>query len=123
MWRTKPACPSVTFRIYLYNSKEFDLSIYNNCCTVPNVKPLNRKQLELCGETYLKGKTSFSDDEDSMYLVKTGVLMVVEDNRYLTFSAPLLKRAFFQQNYGVSSSIDITPTDLYQFIVKIFTAM
>ncbi|RGB40290.1 hypothetical protein C1646_800026 [Rhizophagus diaphanus] len=62
-------------------------------------------------------------DEDAVYLVKTGVLMVVEDNSYLTFAAPLLKRAFFQQNYGVNSSIDIIPTDLYQFIVKIFTAM
>ncbi|PKY49591.1 hypothetical protein RhiirA4_528156 [Rhizophagus irregularis] len=105
------------------NSKKFDLSIYNNCRAVPNVKSLNRKQLELCEETYLKGKTSFSDDEDAMYLVKTGVLMVVEDNRYLTFAAPLFKRAFFQQNYGVNNSTDITPTDLYQFIVKIFTAI
>ncbi|CAB4441285.1 unnamed protein product [Rhizophagus irregularis] len=105
------------------NSKEFDLSIYNNCRAVPNVKSLNRKQLELCEETYLKGKTPFSDDEDAVYLVKTGVLMVVEDNGYLTFAAPLLKRAFFQQNYGVSSSSNIIPTDLYQFIVKVFTAM
>jgi hypothetical protein len=105
------------------NSKEFDLSIYNDCRAVPNVKSLNRKQLELCEEAYLKGKTSFSDDEDAVYLVKTGILMVVEDNRYLTFAAPLLKRSFFQQNYGVDDSIDITPTDLYQFIVKIFTAM
>ncbi|CAB4419098.1 unnamed protein product [Rhizophagus irregularis] len=104
------------------NSKEFDLSIYSNCRAVPNVKSLNWKQLELCEETYLKGKTSFSDDEDTIYLVKTGVLMVV-DNKYLTFAAPLFKREFFQQNYGVSSSIDITFTDLYQFIVKIFTAM
>ncbi|CAB5291204.1 unnamed protein product [Rhizophagus irregularis] len=63
------------------NSKEFDISIYNNCRAVPNVKSLNRKQLELCEETYLKGKTSFSDDEDAVYLVKTGVLMVVEDDR------------------------------------------
>ncbi|CAB4475965.1 hypothetical protein RhiirA1_495218 [Rhizophagus irregularis] len=86
------------------NSKEFDISIYNNCRAVPNVKSLNRKQLELCEETYLKGKTSFSDDEDAVYLVKTGVLMVVKDDR-------------------VSNSTDIIPTDLYQFIVKIFTAM
>ncbi|CAG8517523.1 19779_t:CDS:1, partial [Rhizophagus irregularis] len=67
---------------------------------------------ETIRETYLKGKTSFSDDEDAVYLVKTGILMVVEDNRYLTFAAPLFKRSFFQQNYGVGSSIDITPTDL-----------
>ncbi|CAB5379351.1 unnamed protein product [Rhizophagus irregularis] len=105
------------------NSKEFDISIYNNCRAVPNVKSLNRKQLELCEEAYLKGKTSFSNDEDAVYLVKTGVLIVVEDNRYLTFAAPLLKRAFFQQYYGVSNSTDNIPTDLYQFIVKIFTAM
>ncbi|GET61875.1 hypothetical protein RhiirA5_420038 [Rhizophagus irregularis] len=68
--------------------------------------------IETIRETYLKGKTSFSDDEDAVYLVKTGILMVVEDNRYLTFAAPLFKRSFFQQNYGVGSSIDITPTDL-----------
>ncbi|PKY48518.1 hypothetical protein RhiirA4_464139 [Rhizophagus irregularis] len=66
--------------LYL-NSKKFDLSIYNNCYAVPYIKSLNRKQLELCEETYLKEKASFSDDEDAIYLVKTGVLMVVKDNR------------------------------------------
>ncbi|PKK66474.1 hypothetical protein RhiirC2_784740 [Rhizophagus irregularis] len=37
--------------------------------------------IETIRETYLEGKTSFSDDEDAVYLVKTGILMVVEDNR------------------------------------------
>ncbi|CAB5187375.1 unnamed protein product [Rhizophagus irregularis] len=61
-------------------------------------------------------------DPDASYLVKTGVLAVVDDI-YLTFAAPLLRRSFFQQNYGVENSVDITPIDLYQFIVKVFTAM
>ncbi|RGB27937.1 hypothetical protein C1646_768448 [Rhizophagus diaphanus] len=56
--------------------------------SVPNVKLLNRKQLELCEETYLKGKTSFSNDEDAVYLVKTGVLMVGKDNVFNFCSAP-----------------------------------
>ncbi|RGB35065.1 hypothetical protein C1646_742447 [Rhizophagus diaphanus] len=38
-------------------------------------------------------------------------------------AAPLLKRSFFQQNYGVHNSAETTPTDLHHFIVKIFTAM
>ncbi|GES73588.1 heat shock protein Hsp70 family protein [Rhizophagus clarus] len=37
--------------------------------------------------------------------------------------APLLKRSFFQQNYGSTNSTDTTPTDLHHFIEKIFTAM
>ncbi|GBB86517.1 hypothetical protein RclHR1_12940004 [Rhizophagus clarus] len=109
------------------NSKDFDTSIYINCRAVPNVSLLkeNKKRLELCEDTYLNGKVSFSidnPDPDALYLIKTGTLMVVDD-KYLTFAAPLLKRSFFQQNYGVDDSIDITPTDLYHFIVKIFTAM
>ncbi len=101
------------------NSKDFDSSIYINCRAVPNVKSLmkddkkdNGKKLELCEEAYLKGKVPYSDnDEDAEYLIKTGILVVVDDS-YLTFAAPLLKRSFFQQNYGVDNSTDITPTDL-----------
>ncbi|CAI2169618.1 7253_t:CDS:2 [Funneliformis geosporum] len=105
------------------NSRKFDKSIYSGCRAVPDVKSINSKQLALCEETYLKGKTSFSDDEDAVHLVKTGVLMVVEDNMYLTFAAPLLKRSFFQQMYGTEDIAVVTPTDLYDFIVRIFTAM
>src|SRR4051812_36472468 len=49
--------------------------------------------------------------------------MVVKDNMYLTFAAPLLKRSFFQQMYGTEDIAVVIPTDLYDFIVRIFTAM
>jgi hypothetical protein len=107
------------------NSKNFDTSIYINCRAVPNVLSLNENQLKLCEDTYLKGKIPFSvndPDPDALYLIKTGVLMVVDD-MYLAFAAPLLKRSFFQQNYGVNNRVDIIPTDLYHFIVEVFTAM
>jgi hypothetical protein len=57
-----------------------------------------------------------------VYLVKTGIL-ILNNNNNLTFAAPLLKRSFFQQNYGVQCSTDSTPNDLHHFIVKLFTAM
>jgi hypothetical protein len=77
----------------------------------------------LCEEICLKGKTSYLDsNENDVYLVKSGIL-VIKDNIYLTFAAPLLKQSFFQQHYGVYNSAEITPTDLYHFIVKIFTAI
>ncbi|GBB97773.1 hypothetical protein RclHR1_30620001 [Rhizophagus clarus] len=58
-----------------------------------------------------------------VYLVKFGFLAFKDANN-LIFAAPLLKQSFFQQNYEVLSGYDIpTPTDLYHFIVKIFTAM
>ncbi|CAG8478462.1 7346_t:CDS:2 [Funneliformis caledonium] len=107
------------------NSKDFDSSVYINCRAVPRTDSLTEKQRSLCEEVYLKGKAPYSinnSDPDASYLVKCGFL-VVENNAYLTFAAPLLKRSFFQQNYGAVNSIDITPTDLYHFIIKIFTAM
>ncbi|CAB4443258.1 unnamed protein product [Rhizophagus irregularis] len=59
-------------------------------------------RLKLCEDTYINGKVPFSInnlDPDASYLVKTG------------------------QYYGVEDSVDIAPTDLYHFIVKVFTAM
>jgi len=55
------------------------------------------------------------------YLVKSGTLVV--DNGCLNFSAPLISRSFFQQNYGSENIAETTPSSLYHFIVKIFTAM
>src|SRR5581483_3607114 len=105
------------------NSKKFDQSIYANCRAVPDVDSLNKEQIKLCEEAYLKGIISYSDkDENAVSLIKSGVLMVVND-LYLTFAAPILKRSFFQQNYGTVNSAEVTPTDLYDFIVKTFTAM
>jgi hypothetical protein len=57
-----------------------------------------------------------------VYLVKSGIL-IFNNNNNLTFAAPLLKRSFFQQYYGVQSSTDSTPRDLHHFIVKLFTVM
>ncbi|GES73587.1 heat shock protein Hsp70 family protein [Rhizophagus clarus] len=81
------------------NSKSFYLSIYANCRAVPKVSSLSDPQR-----------------------VKSGILIFKNDN-HLTFAAPLLKRSFFQQNYGSTNSTDTTPTDLHHFIEKIFTAM
>ncbi|CAG8628921.1 16400_t:CDS:2 [Funneliformis caledonium] len=108
------------------NSESFDSSIYNNCRAVPKVSALSNEQISLCEDIYLKGKIRYVDsNEDSVYLVKSGIFIIKNDidGTYLTFVAPLLKRSFFQQNYGVHNSTDNTPTDLYHFIVKIFTAM
>ncbi|GBC21822.1 crinkler (CRN) family protein [Rhizophagus irregularis DAOM 181602=DAOM 197198] len=110
------------------NSKDFDSSIYTNVRAVPNVQSLKKNgdgKLKLCEDTYINGKVPFSInnmDPDASYLVKTGVLAVMDD-KYLTFAAPLLRRSFFQQYYGIEDSVDIAPADLYHFIVKVFTAM
>ena len=84
------------------NSKDFDSSIYINCRAVPNVSSLNGEQLKLCEYVYMNGRanySAFSPDPNASHLIKTGILMVVDDSyvSYLTFAAPLLKRAFFQQ--------------------------
>jgi hypothetical protein len=54
-------------------------------------------------------------------LIKSGILLT--DNMYLTFVAPLLKRLFFQQHYGFHNSSNSTPKDLHDFIVRIFINM
>ncbi|CAG8645387.1 8356_t:CDS:2, partial [Acaulospora morrowiae] len=105
------------------NSKDFDSSIYNNCRAVPKVSALSNEQISLCEDVYLNEKFFYPDsDENAMYLVRSGIL-IIEDCIYLSFAAPLLKRSFFQQNYGVQNSTDSTPTDLHHFIVKIFTVI
>jgi hypothetical protein len=100
------------------NSESFDSSIYNNCRAVPKVSELSNEQINLCKEIYLRGKIRYIDsDEDSAYLVKSGIIVIKNDDidgTYLTFVAPLLERSFFQQNYGVQNSTDSIPTDLYQ---------
>ncbi|CAB4435487.1 unnamed protein product [Rhizophagus irregularis] len=105
------------------NSKDFDKSIYSDCRAVPDIDSLNKKQKELCQVTWEKGKIPYSDNnKDAVDLIKSGVLMVV-DNYYLTFAAPLLKRSFFQQFYGSEDIAEDTPENLYEYIVKVFTAM
>ncbi|CAG8719342.1 14818_t:CDS:1, partial [Acaulospora morrowiae] len=105
------------------NSKDFDSSIYNNCRAVPKVSALSDTQRNICEKIYLNGKIHYIDsNKDHVDLVKSGVV-VIKDDIYITFAAPLLKRSFFQQNYGVHNDTDSIPTDLHHFIVKIFTAM
>jgi hypothetical protein len=105
------------------NSKEFDSSIYTNCRAVPKVSALSDRQIKICEDVYLNEKIPYEDhDKDAEYLVKSGILIIV-DIYNIAFAAPLLKRSFFQQNYGVHGSAETTPTDLHNFIVKIFTAM
>ncbi|RGB43525.1 hypothetical protein C1646_737945 [Rhizophagus diaphanus] len=110
-------------QIFKYlNSKEFDSSIYTNCRAVPKVSALSDKQKKICENVYLNDKILYKDDDkDAEYLIRSGILIIVDI--YITFAAPLLKRSFFQQNYGVHNSAETTPTDLHHFIVKIFTAM
>ncbi|GES91231.1 crinkler (CRN) family protein [Rhizophagus clarus] len=105
------------------NSKSFNLSIYANCRAVPKVSSLSDPQRGICEKIYLNGEVKYEDSNDDMvYLVKSGILIIKNDS-HLTFAAPLLKRSFFQQNYGSTNSTDTTPTDLHHFIKKIFTAM
>ena len=71
-------------KIFKYlNSKEFDKSIYSDCRAVPDIDSLNKKQKEFCQVTWEKGKIPYSDNnKDAVDLIKSGVLMVVEDNMY-----------------------------------------
>ncbi|CAB4438790.1 unnamed protein product [Rhizophagus irregularis] len=104
------------------NSREFDSSIYTNCRAVPKVSALFDRQKKICEDVCLNEKILYiDDDKDAEYLVRSGILIIVDT--YITFAAPLLKRLFFQQNYGVHNSAETTPTDLHHFIVKIFAAM
>ncbi|CAG8698259.1 3932_t:CDS:2 [Rhizophagus irregularis] len=53
--------------------------------------------------------------------VKSGVLVI---NGYMIqFSAPIVMRSFIYQNYGNETIAENNPTSLYEFIVKVFTAM
>ncbi|CAB5356761.1 unnamed protein product [Rhizophagus irregularis] len=105
------------------NSKSFNSSIYANCHAVAKVSSLSDPQRGICENIYLNEEVEYEDSNDDMvYLVKSGIL-IFKNNSNLTFAAPLLKRSFFQQNYGFTNSTDTTPTDLHHFIEKIFTAM
>ncbi|GBB93599.1 hypothetical protein RclHR1_00220033 [Rhizophagus clarus] len=82
------------------NSRKFDNSIYSICHAIPDVFKLNDKQKKLCNETYIKGKITYShNNNDAVTLIKSG------------------------QIYGADNIAEDTPTDLHDFIVKIFTAM
>ncbi|CAG8479243.1 17287_t:CDS:2 [Gigaspora margarita] len=96
--------------IFAYlNLHNFNLSI-DGCRASLKVKTLSTKQLEICENVYLNGTTLFRPLNTSIqYLVKSGILVV--DDGALRFSAPLIM------------STEITPSSLYHFIVKIFTAM
>src|SRR4051794_19369516 len=92
------------------NSKSFNSSIYANCRAVPKVSALSDTQRGICEKIYLNGEVEYEDSNDDMvYLVKSGII-IFENDTNLTFAAPLLKRSFFQQNYGVQNSTDSTPT-------------
>ncbi|CAG8469981.1 1580_t:CDS:2, partial [Ambispora gerdemannii] len=108
--------------IFAYlNSHDFNLTL-DACRASPKVKSFSREQLVICEHVYLNGKILFRPhDMNTQCLVKSGIL-VVNDGR-LYFSAPLIKRSFFQQCYGSQYSAETTPPSLYHFIVKIFTAM
>ncbi|CAG8784988.1 5233_t:CDS:2, partial [Gigaspora margarita] len=98
--------------IFAYlNSHNFNLSI-DGCHASLKAKMLSTEQLK-----YAK----IPLNANIQYLVKSGILVV--DNGALRFSAPLIMRLFFQQYYGNHNSTEITPSSLYHFIVKIFTAM
>ena len=78
------------------NSKEFDSSIYTNCRAVPKVSALSDRQIKICEDVYLNEKIPYEDhDKDAEYLVKSGILIIV-DIYNIAFAAPLLKRSFFQ---------------------------
>ncbi|CAG8471465.1 43135_t:CDS:2 [Gigaspora margarita] len=108
--------------IFAYlNSHNFNFSI-DGCRASLNVQTLSIEQLEICENVYLNGTTLYKPLNTSIqYLVKSGILVV--DDKALRFSAPLIMRSFFQQYYGNHHSTEITPSSLYHFIVKIFTAM
>ncbi|RHZ52590.1 hypothetical protein Glove_460g69 [Diversispora epigaea] len=108
--------------IFMYlNSNSFNLTI-DKCCTSPKVKNFSNDELNICENIYLNGKTIFRPfNTSTQKLVKSGVLVVIDGKLY--FSAPLVMRSFFQQNYRSHNNSEITPLSLYHFIVKIFTVM
>ncbi|CAH1765649.1 11340_t:CDS:2, partial [Entrophospora sp. SA101] len=108
--------------IFAYlNSNKFNLTI-DECRASPRVKNLSVEQLEICESVYLNGKILFRPSNMNIqYLVKSGILVVNDGDLY--FSAPLIMRSFFQQCYGSHNSTETTPSSLYHFIVKIFTAI
>ncbi|CAG8598094.1 8930_t:CDS:2 [Diversispora eburnea] len=108
--------------IFAYlNSNRFNLTI-DECRASPQVKSFSVNELDICESVYLNGKILFRPSNTSIQqLVKSGVLVVIDGELY--FSAPLIMRSFFQQCYGSHNSSEITPSSLYHFIVKTFTAI
>ncbi|CAG8829861.1 34224_t:CDS:1, partial [Racocetra persica] len=108
--------------IFAYlNSHNFNLSI-DQCRASLKVKNLLPDQLKTCEDVYLNGTILFRPfNTNIQYLVKSGILAV--DDGTLRFSAPLTMRSFSQQYYGSHNSTEITPSSLYHFIVKTFTAI
>ncbi|RHZ84668.1 hypothetical protein Glove_78g162 [Diversispora epigaea] len=108
--------------IFAYlNSNRFNLTI-DECRASPMVRSFSAEHLQICESVYLNGKILFRPSNTSIrQLVKSGVLVANDGNLY--FSAPLIMRSFFQQCYGSHNSTEITPSSLYHFIVKTFTAI
>ncbi|CAG8684320.1 45301_t:CDS:2 [Gigaspora margarita] len=108
--------------IFAYlNSYNFNLSI-DGCRASLKVKDLSAGQLKICKNVYLNGNTLFDPfNASDQYLVKSGIIVV--DDKALHFLAPLIMRSFFQQYYESHNSTETTPSLLYHFIMKIFTAI
>jgi hypothetical protein len=111
--------------IFTYlNSDVFSRTI-DDCRATPKLSNLSDEQIKKCQEVYFKGKIKFSESDDiNKYLIESGLSVVVIDNeKYLCFAAPLIEQSFFQQYYGKEICAESTPNSLYEFIVKIFTIM
>ena len=133
-WTDQNDQNQLTFqKIFTYlNSRSFNTSINEDCRAIPKVKSSSDKQNDeqkklkslwgLCDLVYSNGMYPFNEhDKNAQYLVKTGVLVVVDS--HLHFAAPLISRSFFLQYYGSDERAEFAPSSLYEFIVKIFRAM
>lgn len=80
---------------------------------------------KICQDVCLKGKIRFTDSDDNKYLINSGILVIVviKNQSYLQFAAPLIERSFLQQCYGESAAAVSTPDSLYDFIKRIFIIM
>ena len=107
--------------IYRYlNSPKFDQTI-NNCRAAPKLNKFTETQKKLCEHVYFRESMLFLQyDDDHKNLTKTGIFVVIDDDR-VGFSAPLIERSFFQQRYESKTRASSTPNSLYEFIVRIFT--
>ncbi|CAG8702902.1 11100_t:CDS:2, partial [Funneliformis mosseae] len=97
----------------------FNTSIDNECHAIPKVCSFSGEQKKLCDVIYSNGMYPFiNTDENIWYLVKTGVLIIVDS--HLQFTAPLISQLFFLQYYRSEDHAETAPSSLYEFIVKIF---
>ncbi|CAG8636212.1 48_t:CDS:2, partial [Ambispora gerdemannii] len=89
----------VDFQRHFY-VHEFMCTTIDRCCASPKVKSLSPEQLQICQMAYTNKEMSFNPDNISIQrLVKSGILVV--DGEHLFFSAPLMKRSFFQQQCAI----------------------